>query len=442
MKCNLILDVKFVGFVCHLKLLRRWLQFSELTLRLLKTFKPSQASRSASFVACWCFLWHFNSQVFKDENKFDAFICDKCLIDLRKGFDLIDTAKDHEENYFKVRREGVHEKLAKLDKRLGFGINVCRICLSPEAAVSLQSMFDEGSKLCQMMKLVADVDVSWALNLFYFFQLLIVFKVNAENSKQKALMCDPCAKDLEATFMLKDNARFNEAFYFKARRLEPPGAYIDDKKFQIVKVNGVLQAKLVQKRAKVIVNSSRTKRMPRKLKVNLKGKKKPGEKMKINKIKKGNFDCDLCAKVFLSKNGLKLHLQKFHIRKEARKFKCEKCCFTTNYRGALKTHIEGIHEKIIRFECHYCEKKFYLKHQIQLHLTSTHIKPKQFFDETRPYQCTFANCAKFFPLKIELQRHFKAHSGKLFIFNKFYVSQRFLLINRWTTVFLLLWKVI
>ena len=82
------------------------------------------------------------------------------MIDLRKGFDLIGTAKDHEENYFKVRRGGVHEELAKLDKRLGFGFNVCRICLSPDAAVALQSMFDEGSKLCQMMKLVADVDVS------------------------------------------------------------------------------------------------------------------------------------------------------------------------------------------------------------------------------------------------------------------------------------------
>ena len=82
------------------------------------------------------------------------------MIDLRKGFDLIETAKDHEKNYFKVRCKDVHEELAKLDKCLGFGFSVCRICLSPEAVVALQSMFEKGSKLCQMMKLVADVDVS------------------------------------------------------------------------------------------------------------------------------------------------------------------------------------------------------------------------------------------------------------------------------------------
>ena len=183
--------------------------------------------------------------------------------------------------------------------------------------------------------------------------------MNANNSKQKAVMCDPCAKDLEATFMLNDNARFNEAFYFKARRQEPPGAYIDDKKFQIVKVNGVLQAELVQKREKIIVNSSKTKRKTKNLKVNLRDEKKPGDKNKINKTKKGKFDCDLCSKVLSSKNKLKLHLQKFHVRnEEVKKFNCIKCSFSTIHCGNLKTHIKNIHEKIKRFDCDLCEKKF------------------------------------------------------------------------------------
>ena len=243
-------------------------------------------------------------------------------------------------------------------------------------------------------------------------------------------MCDPCAKDLEETFMLKDNARFNEAFYFKARRLEPPGAYIDDKKFEIVKVNGKLQAKLVQKKVKVIFSSSKTKRNTRKLNVNLQEKKKSGDKIKIQKIKKKEFNCDMCPKVLSSKAGLKLHLKNVHIKEDRKKFKCGKCFFSTNFYGNLKTHVKNVHEKIKRFECYFCDKKFYRKNQIELHLTSTHIKPKRFFDENRPFQCTFANCSKFFPLKLELERHFKAHSGKFFKFNKFYVSQRFLLINR------------
>ena len=223
--------------------------------------------------------------------------------------------------------------------------------------------------------------------------------------------------------MSKDNARFNEAFYFKARRLEPPGAYIDDKKFRIVKVNGKLEVKLVQKKVKVIISSSRTKKKTKNLKVNLRDEKSV-DKMKVKKTKKSferikkKFNCDLCRTFFPSNVALGSHLQNFHIRKEeVKKFKCVKCSFSTTHCGNLKTHVKNVHEKIKRFDCDFCEKKFYRKNQIQLHLTSTHIKPKLFFDESRPYQCTFVNCSKYFTQKLELERHIKSHSGKLFLFN-------------------------
>jgi general transcription factor IIIA len=71
------------------------------------------------------------------------------------------------------------------------------------------------------------------------------------------------------------------------------------------------------------------------------------------------------------------------------------------------------HRKLVhaaRFECDFCHKKFFSKHNLKYHF-QIH-KPK---DDRVVYQCTFQNCPKFYFENRNLQAHIRSkHEGRKF----------------------------
>lgn len=94
-------------------------------------------------------------QVSSDKTQFEALICTECIATLEKHNKIMEKIRVYEEAYFAPRRSG---KLG-FHTTFEFGFNVCRVCLTPTTVEELGNAFNEGAKLAQMMKLVANVDV-------------------------------------------------------------------------------------------------------------------------------------------------------------------------------------------------------------------------------------------------------------------------------------------
>lgn len=110
--------------------------------------------------------------------------------------ELIRKIRMFEELYCAPRRKGKPE----IHTNFEFGFKVCRACLTPDTVTKLVSVFDDGAKLAQMMKLVADVDVSFKGNLRFSFVNLLQLQIFKDHQKRECLMCIECSVELEASF--------------------------------------------------------------------------------------------------------------------------------------------------------------------------------------------------------------------------------------------------
>ena len=72
------------------------------------------------------------------------------------------------------------------------------------------------------------------------------------------------------------------------------------------------------------------------------------------KVKK--FDCQFCRKKFGQKAHLSVHINSVHI--QARNFKCEECAYKSTTKGMLEKHVKTVHRKEKPFECDLCPSKF------------------------------------------------------------------------------------
>ncbi|KAJ2943256.1 hypothetical protein O0L34_g12061 [Tuta absoluta] len=77
--------------------------------------------------------------------------------------------------------------------------------------------------------------------------------------------------------------------------------------------------------------------------------------------------CDLCNYTNTSKNKLAMHIK----RKHSMLFMCEKCPYTTPYKGALKTH-SRTHTKYCLYKCIKCPYQTTFKGRILSHLAKVH----------------------------------------------------------------------
>lgn len=90
-----------------------------------------------------------------------------------------------------------------------------------------------------------------------------------------------------------------------------------------------------------------------------------------------HYECDLCKKVYRTKNHLKVHMR-VHIN--AREFKCSTCSKTFNFSSQLKRH-ESSHSTTCIWCCEICGVGFKNQSNLSHHMRSHNGKKLLRFSE-------------------------------------------------------------
>ena len=83
-----------------------------------------------------------------------------------------------------------------------------------------------------------------------------------------------------------------------------------------------------------------------------------------------------------------------------KKFACDRCEFSCDYKSRFDRHIKQVHDKIRDFVCNIdgCESAFSDKSNLNMHIKTVHNKIRDFF-------CDVGNCEKAFFSKSDLKKH-------------------------------------
>ncbi|XP_006815230.1 uncharacterized protein LOC102803845 [Saccoglossus kowalevskii] len=117
---------------------------------------------------------------------------------------------------------------------------------------------------------------------------------------------------------------------------------------------------------------------------------------KIQHHEKKNYTCCFCDKKFATEKVLLKH-QNQHT--EGKKYECELCGGLFVSSSSLGSHMHVKHIKNKYSSCQYCEKSFYLKSELELHLSSVHDKFENLI------QCDY--CDKVFKHELRLKVHIR-----------------------------------
>ncbi|XP_045765049.1 gastrula zinc finger protein XlCGF57.1-like [Maniola jurtina] len=118
---------------------------------------------------------------------------------------------------------------------------------------------------------------------------------------------------------------------------------------------------------------------------------------KTHSLKKP-FPCDICDKKFYSKSKLNIHLGSHTVK---RLFSCDTCNFKFTRSANLKKHMKT-HSLEKPFPCDICKKKFYCKSNLNIHMRS--------HTGERPFSCHI--CHYKFTTNGNLNKHMKTHTGE------------------------------
>ncbi|KXJ83435.1 hypothetical protein RP20_CCG006555 [Aedes albopictus] len=113
--------------------------------------------------------------------------------------------------------------------------------------------------------------------------------------------------------------------------------------------------------------------------------------------------CDYCGKVCSSKVALKIH-RRIHTSGSA----CEICGKVFLERSKLRRHIQNKHEKLKKYECHFCQKKLASMSAVQNHIDTFH--------SSLEFKCSY--CPKTFSSKLTHRYHEKKHEDKNYVATK------------------------
>ena len=90
-----------------------------------------------------------------------------------------------------------------------------------------------------------------------------------------------------------------------------------------------------------------------------------------NESKTANqINCDICQKIFMSKDNLQTHDKKIHMKRIANKgfiYKCDQCNFTSIKKSEIHIHINEKHKK-----CDMCKRIFTNTKTIETHVKAIH----------------------------------------------------------------------
>ena len=126
---------------------------------------------------------------------------------------------------------------------------------------------------------------------------------------------------------------------------------------------------------------------------------------KIQKDQNENdYECDFCGKMFKKHCTMVLHKSTIHLNEK--RSECKKCNKAFKQPCNLRRHIRLIHEEQqINFECQFCKKGFALKANLQRHVKESH--------QTTKVKCNFCDMV-FIDNKRNLKRHIlKAHKQEI-----------------------------
>ena len=112
--------------------------------------------------------------------------------------------------------------------------------------------------------------------------------------------------------------------------------------------------------------------------------------------------CDLCSKTFSNIANLKLHKESVHFKNKMAA--CEICDKQFNHIRYLKAHMES-HRQVGRFECAQCHRRFTTKVSLVAHI-ETHKAP-----EERVYKYVCNYCGKKYMFKSNYDDHLNKHTG-------------------------------
>ena len=138
--------------------------------------------------------------------------------------------------------------------------------------------------------------------------------------------------------------------------------------------------------------------------------------------------CDKCGKSF-THSGYRYHKLTAHrsedfessssdegskafVEEKIKKFECENCGKRFAQNSLLRKHISAVHEQtndkaggIRKFQCPYCPSQFKRKDHVDRHITHLHsIVP-----DAKLFECVHPNCGKRFQSAGRLQQHSKLH---------------------------------
>ncbi|KAK7495146.1 hypothetical protein BaRGS_00013556, partial [Batillaria attramentaria] len=128
-----------------------------------------------------------------------------------------------------------------------------------------------------------------------------------------------------------------------------------------------------------------------------------------NLSERKDFLCDSCGTTCKDKSTFLRHMATHYPDVPAslavKRFKCELCSYSTNYRGYIQRHVLARHTPEPRprpFVCDQCGKSYLDRSMLSQHRQQIHVRDKTF-------HCHF--CPKFFYQKRLLTQHLRTHSG-------------------------------
>ncbi|KRT79242.1 zinc-finger associated domain containing protein [Oryctes borbonicus] len=113
---------------------------------------------------------------------------------------------------------------------------------------------------------------------------------------------------------------------------------------------------------------------------------------------KKTFTCPHCAKIFMRKNSLNVHLS---THTKIRPFSCDLCSKSFAIERDLRSH-KRIHSNI--YQCKYCAKSFSVPSKLERHM--------RIHTNTKPFICPVQHCLKSFSDKCNLEGHKLSHSNE------------------------------
>ena len=105
-------------------------------------------------------------------------------------------------------------------------------------------------------------------------------------------------------------------------------------------------------------------------------------KLKPVPVPKPESRCEICGVIFLCKTSLTAHMKRLHMEfycqiNKHTLFQCSRCDFKCTAERFLKAHVQRFHSEKGSYICDYCDKRYFTKDTLRVHIKRSHVNVKQ-----------------------------------------------------------------